>query len=145
MIVATCKVFGHLTLCIAVFFGDRIEPDTQKGLKTPRHEQTLGGDDVELQASHEAIAPEPAEEDGCQNRRVGWYERERIRWTRYYVDPRCCGTIVRIYYTYECRGFKVSRDLSQVYVSLPESGQGLDSKPYRQSGALQSQGYIDST
>jgi len=114
MIVTKCKVLGHLALCIAVFFGDRIEPDTQKGLKSPRQEQILGSDDVELQASHEAIAPEPAEEDGSQNRPVSvGYERERIRWTRYYVDPRCCRTIVqrrRIYYTYECRCFKVSRD-----------------------------------
>lgn len=57
MIVTTCKVLGHLALCIAVLFGDRIEPDTQKGLKSPRQEQILGSDDVELQASHEAIAP----------------------------------------------------------------------------------------
>lgn len=34
--------------------------------------------DAELQTSHEAIASEPAEEEGSQNRRAG-YERERIR------------------------------------------------------------------
>jgi hypothetical protein len=39
--------------------------------------------DAELQASHEAIASEPAEEDGSLDRNAE-YERERIRRTRQY-------------------------------------------------------------
>ena len=68
MIVATCQVFGDLTLCIAEIFGDGIEPDTQKGFKRPRQEQILVTM-REMQASHEPLAPELAcaEEDDLQS------------------------------------------------------------------------------
>lgn len=44
-------------------------------------------DDAELRASHEAIASGGAEEDGSLNGNAE-YERERIRWTRYYHAGR---------------------------------------------------------
>lgn len=77
MIVATCQVFGHLLLCKPevlslshwITYSKRIiESETAVDLPN----------DAELQTSHEAIASEPAEEDGSLKRNAE-YERERIR------------------------------------------------------------------
>jgi hypothetical protein len=85
MIVAACQVFGHLLLCMPEVLSCSRWIRDSKRIK--ESETTVDRPkDAEPQASHEAVASEPAEEDGSLNR-MAEYERVRIRRTR-----QCCDT-----------------------------------------------------